>query len=200
MRGDALPEEIVDHVDHFSSVHVDQQRIIPVAHPGRARGRIGQLVHRGIDPVLLAEIGPLQLVADAERAIAIAERIVIDAEAEQRPVVVAIAPPVVAAIVAPIAVPIVGARPARVVTRPAVRVASLLLGLALAEVTIAVAAPVAPIARPAAGRLVLLNLTTLAGKATAVAAISMIGLLLLDDLLRCAIGLTAEARTIPAAA
>src|SRR5438270_9762717 len=125
-----LPEEVADHVNHFAGVHVDQHRVVPIADPGRPGRRIGQLVHRGIDPILLTEIGRRQLVPDVEPLIAVVEWIVIDADAEDRAVAVAIAAPVVAAIIPPVAVPV--ARPAAgLVPLPGLRPALALVVLTL---------------------------------------------------------------------
>jgi hypothetical protein len=139
---------------------------------------------------LLAEIPWLELIADIERLIAVAERIEIDAQVENRPVAVPIVAPVVAAVAAPLAIP-----PAAVVTRPAAAVLHLLLllliDLLLAVIAtlpvpvIAVAAPVAAVTVPTlAGLIDLLCLASSEAAAVPVAALAVPALPRLFDLLR----------------
>src|SRR5438270_3242008 len=149
-----LPEEVADHVDHFAGVHVDQHRVVPIADPRRPGRWIGQLVHRGIDPILLAEIRRRQLVPDVELLIAIVERIVIDADVEDRAVAIAIAPPVVAPVVAPVAIPVGSRTAALVPPLPRLRPALALVVLALVILALVVLALV-PLTLPLLSLLVL---------------------------------------------
>src|SRR6478672_6144707 len=157
MSSNALPEEILDHVHHLAGVHVDQQRVVPVTDPLRSRRRVRQAVHARIEPILLLVIVGLQPVSDVERPVPVIERVDVDAEAEHRPVTVAIIAPVVAAVVAPIPVP-AAARPAAPLGHPALLlglVLTLLLALILALLVVlgltVAAGPVGPVARPAVG-------------------------------------------------
>ena len=78
----ALPEEVVDRVDDLARIHVDQQRVVPVADPLRARRRIRQAVHR---PDRSSSAGRNSSAADGSRfeaLITLAERIEIEAEVE----------------------------------------------------------------------------------------------------------------------
>src|SRR4051812_28099984 len=150
MSSHALPEEILDHVDDLAGVDVDQQRIIVVADPLRSRRRIGQRVHRRVDPVPRAIIIWLQPVADVERPVSVVERIDVDAEVKHRPVVVAIIAPVVTVVVAPAPVP--------AAVRPTAALVHALLGAsALAEIAVVadragpVVGPSRPVARPPPG-------------------------------------------------
>ena len=48
-----LPEEVVDHVDHFAGVDVDQQDVVIIAHPlGARRGRRQPVLPGIADPVV----------------------------------------------------------------------------------------------------------------------------------------------------
>src|SRR6478672_8395573 len=125
----ALPEDIADHVHHFAAVRVDEQRVVPVTDPHRARTRIGQVIEARIDPILLLVVIRLQPVADVERPVVIVpERIEIDADVEDRAVTIAIVPPVIPAVVAP----------AAPVTRPA---AVGLVGIGLRRLAVGAATP-----------------------------------------------------------
>ena len=85
-----LPEEVVDHVDHLAVPHVDQQRVVIIADPAIARRGIGQAVlPRVVEPVVAPVIARPQPRSDRVGPIAPAERIVIEAEVEQRAVVAA---------------------------------------------------------------------------------------------------------------
>src|SRR5207253_9633661 len=113
----ALPEEVADHVDHFASVGVDQHRVVPITDPHRSGRRIGQAVFpRVADPVAVAVIARPQPPTDLIRPVVPAERIVIEAEVEQRTVVTPVVLPVEPAVVAPAGVP-----RARMTRAPALR-------------------------------------------------------------------------------
>src|SRR5438270_5231423 len=96
MSSRLLPEEAGDHVDDLAAPRVDQQGVVPVAHPDVTRGRIGQaVIARVVEPVALAVIARPQAPTDLERRVTPAERIVIEAEVEPRTVMPAIILPVV---------------------------------------------------------------------------------------------------------
>jgi hypothetical protein len=175
----------VDRVDDLAAVHVDEQRVVEVANPNRAgRGRRQLVIPRIVDPILLGVIALVQLVTDVERTIAVAERIEIYADVENRPVVIAVAPPIILPIVAPVAVP--------AAARPAASLPNLLLhDLLLAIRVAALAVPGAALAVPVADLLDLLALT--AGVAAAIAVA-----LLLDLDLRGDVAAAAEAAAIAA--
>ena len=109
------------HVDDFAGVDVHQQRIVPVAHPAIwPIGRRQAILPRIVQPVARPVIARVQVGTMRPAAIIPAERIVIEAEAEDRAVLVAVAVPVIAPVVAPvlrpagvIAVTVVAARLAR---------------------------------------------------------------------------------------
>src|SRR6185295_846876 len=111
--GTALPEEVVDHVHDPTVPRVDQDGVIVIADPAIARRRVGQpVLPRVAEPVAAAEIARPQPPADLIRPVAPAERVVIEAEVEQRPVAPAVIPPVVPLVVAPVSG--APARPVRV--------------------------------------------------------------------------------------
>src|SRR5207245_6487850 len=99
-----------------------------------------QLVHRGIDPVFLAEIGRRQLIPDVEPLIAVIERIEIDADVEDRAVAIAITAPIVAPVVAPVAIPVGSRTAALVPPLPRLRPALALVTLALVILALVVLA------------------------------------------------------------
>src|SRR5690606_29587770 len=140
----ALPEEVVDHVDHFAGVDVHQQRIVVVAHPAVRAVGIGQAVlPRIVDPVAAAEEQAVEEVAGAHPAIAVVPvRRVIDADMEHAAVGVAMALPVVAAVIAPVVVP--AAVIVAVVAAPVV--AAIVLPAAAFRPPVAIARGVAAIA------------------------------------------------------
>src|SRR5215210_1207117 len=84
-----LPEEVVDHVDHPAVPGVDQDRVIVIADPAIARRRVRQaILPRVVEPEIAVVIAWPHPPADVVALIAPAERIVIEAEVEQRPVAV----------------------------------------------------------------------------------------------------------------
>ena len=102
-----LPEEVVDHVDHFAAVDIDQQRIVIVTHPAVGTVDIRQAILPGIvDPVPIAEEQVVEIEPDAQAAIAV---IAIGRIVAAQVIGVAIGPPVVipviAVVIAPAAIP-----------------------------------------------------------------------------------------------
>src|SRR5687768_13115866 len=118
-----LPEEVVDHVDHFAAPRIHQKRIVVIAHPAVRRVGVGQAVHpRLVDPVARPVIVRVQPRADAPAVIAPAERVDVQSYPEDAAIAVAVAPPVVAPIIAPaVAVP----APMTAATPPAIAAAML---------------------------------------------------------------------------
>ena len=106
-----LPEETVDHVDHFAAPGVDQQRVVIIADPARPGIGWRKAVHpRVVEPIAAPIIARPQPPADRVGPVTPAERVVVKAEVEQRPVAVTVIVPVVAVVVAPIAVPMARTR------------------------------------------------------------------------------------------
>src|SRR5579884_1562044 len=103
MPSSALPEEVVHHIDDLPGEDVHKQGVVVIANPSVRPRRIREIVHVWIaEPVILLVIGRPEPPPDIVSLISPAERIVINADPENRPVVVAIIAPVVAAIIAPI--------------------------------------------------------------------------------------------------
>src|SRR5947209_4423732 len=94
----ALPEEIADHVHHFAGIGIDQQRVVPVAHPGGSRRSVRQpVLPRIVDPVVAAVIARPQAPPDLVRLVLPAEWIVIETDVEGGTVAVAPVAPVIVA-------------------------------------------------------------------------------------------------------
>src|SRR5215213_6027390 len=109
--GGGLPEEVVHHVDDFARVDVHKQRVVPVAHPAvRPVGGRQAIAPRIVQPEVGTVIAGMQIRPDRPAAVVPAERIVIEAKAEDGAVALPIVAPVIAAVVAPM-----GARPALVI-------------------------------------------------------------------------------------
>src|SRR3546814_1602366 len=67
-----LPEEIVDHVDHFARIGVDQKRVVIIADPARTAVGGRQAVIAGVvDPVARAIEQRVQAEAEAEPRISV---------------------------------------------------------------------------------------------------------------------------------
>src|SRR5436305_4408079 len=103
-----LPEEVVDRVEHFSGVDVDEQHVVIIADPFGARFGRRQAILPGVaDPVALIVEERIEEDADREAVIAVAAiGRIIRPEVEEAAVAVAVALPIVAIVVAPVPVPI----------------------------------------------------------------------------------------------
>ena len=104
MKG--LPEEVVDHVDHFAAVNINQQHVVIVTHPaiGPVNRRQTVLV-RIVDPIILTIESAVEEKSDAQPAVAIvAVRRVIAPGTIEIAVLGAIAGPIVARVAAPVVV------------------------------------------------------------------------------------------------
>src|SRR6185369_2045445 len=122
MRVLCLPEEVVDHVDDLPVPRIDQDRVVIIADPAIARRRVGQPVFpRVVDPVAARIIARPQPPADLVGPVPPAERVVIEAQVEMRPVSPAPVPPVVLTVVPPIVVPSDARGPALAGAKPRLR-------------------------------------------------------------------------------
>src|SRR6185503_2105345 len=107
MPWSALPEEIVHHIDDLPRVDIHQQRVVVIADPLQWPRRGRQIVHvRICQPVVLPVLGRPKPPADIVPLISPAERIVVNANPEDRPVMVTIVAPIVAMIVPPVGTPL----------------------------------------------------------------------------------------------
>ena len=67
-----LPEEVVDHVNDFAGVDVDQQHVVIITDPARARiGGRQPILPRIADPVVVREEQRLQEISDREAPVAV---------------------------------------------------------------------------------------------------------------------------------
>ena len=108
MVGSLLPEKAVDDVFDFACEGVDQDRIIVIADPAISSvGRRQAILPRIVDPVIRLVIVGIEVRPDTKSAVIESERIEVKADAEGRPVAIAVAAPVVAIVVAPGIVPAV---------------------------------------------------------------------------------------------
>lgn len=101
------PEEVVDHVEDFTAPHVDEQRIVVITDPARARRSRRKAVHpRIVDPIAAAVIVGPQAPADREGLVSPTERIVVGVLVVHRPIASAPIVPIVALIVPPVRGPL----------------------------------------------------------------------------------------------
>ena len=138
-----LPEEVVDHIDHFAGIDIDQHNIVVISHPTIWAIDFRQAVRPGIvDVVTRAEEQAIEIEADAQPVVAMrAVRRVIAAKAEDAAMRAAIVTPAIPAAVAPCL-----AVPATILTAlcPTFGTATISHAVAIATTHTAVAATVVP--------------------------------------------------------
>src|SRR5687768_9735582 len=104
----SLPEEVVDHVEHLTAIHVDQQDIVIITDPaGPGISRRQAILPRIIDPVAVRIETGTEPQSDRKAAVAVvAIGRIIAADPVQIAIGIAITLPVVPTVVAPVAVPV----------------------------------------------------------------------------------------------